>query len=328
MKPSAITGFVLALAALFTCNATHASQASEDDQHTLNEQLLEAIHHSCLPAVITALDQGADINTTDKQQEDQSALIRSIIQGDIPITKELLGRNADVNQADKDKYTAIMHATKKQNMPAIECLLKKRDLNILSKNRYDETAVDIARNEAKRYFYHQCKAKSSFNIFYNNSYQKEVANANKIRELISVHQLIYTKTHKITQATGGCLYTDVANIISEYILQNIPTEEEQDLIWAASDNRIKYINDNNHHLVSTDFDIAMSTGNINVCNENGNTPLMQAVHFQHPISVEILLKKVLTYTSKTMTTKLRWNLHIFQKKDQCEHPLKGYLNKR
>jgi ankyrin repeat protein len=76
--------------------------------NALNEQLLQATQHADKQAVLTLLQQGADINVRDAQG--RTPVMIATYQHNTDMVKTLLDAGADVNIRDKDKANPLLHS--------------------------------------------------------------------------------------------------------------------------------------------------------------------------------------------------------------------------
>lgn len=252
--------FSLLVGILLACNNVHAAQISKKQQR-LNKKLLDGVYLGNLEQVSLALEQGADPNVQNKNCIPSSALAYAAWAGYLEIAQALLHKEADINKVDKNNWTALMYAVNpfdSAKLPLVELFLKIPTIDTSIKNKNDETALDLA-----------CH-KRAFHRYSSSNPQKE-NNAKTILTALAKHRK-RTCIHAIKQATHGRIYADIANIIHEYSAHlPIPTEADQDLLYAVNVNKFTIAKN------------ALKLGaDINVRNENGNTPLMlAAMNWRH-----------------------------------------------
>jgi hypothetical protein len=87
--------------------------------------LIEGIHAGRLSAVISALDDGADIETPDMHGFSGLPLRTACFEGNLPIIRELLNRGANVNAATSDGPGAPLRlALRKGHQEVVALLLQ------------------------------------------------------------------------------------------------------------------------------------------------------------------------------------------------------------
>lgn len=85
--------------------------------------LIEAIHAGRLSAVISALDEGADIETPDMHGCTGLPLRTACFEGNLPIIRELLNRGADVNASASDGPGAPLRLALRKGHQEVVALL-------------------------------------------------------------------------------------------------------------------------------------------------------------------------------------------------------------
>ncbi len=109
------------------------------------ESLVLAARQGHLTQVRSLLEQGVDVNTTNKLGE--SALIASVYSGDIDTVQLLLDKGADVKVQDKDGWTPLIAAAANRQHILMKALLTKyQDVNLPAKD--GKTALMMAVKES------------------------------------------------------------------------------------------------------------------------------------------------------------------------------------
>jgi ankyrin repeat protein len=113
------------------------------DQKILNNMLIDTIFNGDLKETKALLEQGANINATNRYG--WTPLIRAIQRKHTDIVKYLLQQTdpkVDINAADNDGRTALIEAAQSGNAEVVELLLQQTDpkVNINAKDKKGQTA--------------------------------------------------------------------------------------------------------------------------------------------------------------------------------------------
>jgi len=130
-------GFILSIIPLLSISGILLLVGCDIDDMTL----IEACKKGRLEDVKRLLNEGVDVNTTDK--DGNTALKWAIYYQHIDVVSFLLNSGADVNPQNKDGHTALM-ATAYVGFPEATTLVLEKGADINAKDLKGKTALDWA----------------------------------------------------------------------------------------------------------------------------------------------------------------------------------------
>ncbi len=214
--------------------------------------LILATYSGYLKIVKILIENGADINLT--SNDNTTPLIWATVGNHIAIVRYLLNNNADIDAKDKHGFTALMWAASKNNESLVKIFLQYgADTQV--KNYNSETAYELAKKAGNiRLFYIIKDHKGNDKINLKENIIKAVNN----NDLIYLSKQYGVKFNEITDKDG--------NNILHLAIQ----KKKRDIIdWILTNRKI----------------------NVNSQNNQGNTPLIEAILNDDGITVSNLLKE-------------------------------------
>lgn len=127
-----------------------------------NTALIIAATHGFSAITGLLLSKGAQVNAQD--ENGYTPLMATVINGHVAIADTLLNNNADVNIIDNKGFTALMMAIRAKNDTLIG-MLSQAPYNRTIRNKYGQSAADVALINGERCLYHCLKRDSTTKIW-------------------------------------------------------------------------------------------------------------------------------------------------------------------
>jgi len=201
------------------------------------------------------LDKGANINRQNRDGE--TALILTIKNNNPKLAMELVGKGADVNLSDEKDNTPLMLAVSK-NYPEMIDLLIGRGADIDEKNKNKETALILALKEGR----------------------DKIA-----RKLIEQGANVDYEDDRGNTPLSLAIMKDYPEVVDALIKHgvdvNIKIDGETPLTFAIKEGKTT---------LAVDL-IEKGKANVDAINNLGNSPLINAVVFEQPEIVDLLVSK-------------------------------------
>lgn len=224
---------------------------NQKNQHG-STPLILATYSGHLKIVKILIENGADINLTSNDKT--TPLIWATVGSHTAIVRYLLNNNADINAKDKHGFTALMWAASKSNESLIKIFLQY-DADTQIKNYNSESASELA------------KKAGNIRLFYIIKDHKGADKANlreNIIKAVSNNDLIYLSKQY------GVKFNEITDKDNNNILHLAIQKGKRDVIdWILTNNKV----------------------NVNSQNNQGNTPLIEAILNNDDITVSNLLKE-------------------------------------